>query len=81
MKSKHLVRYDYGQGALWAFIHGDSPLQIMERYPELEVVEEIPPWFTAEISSLVEARETYDVDAPPSGLLSDLIEQRARSVR
>jgi hypothetical protein len=49
MKRKHLVTYNYGRGALWAFIYADSPLEIVERYPELELVHEVPPWFTNEI--------------------------------
>lgn len=81
MKSKHLVTYNYGQGALWAFIYAGSPLEIVERYPELELVHEVPPWFTDEIRSRLEATETYDIDAPPAGLLSDLIKQRGPSTR
>lgn len=78
MKQKHLVVYDYGQGGLWAFIYADSPQQIEERYPELKVVAEVPPWMTGELRSRLEAKETYDLDAPPSGLLADLLKERAR---
>ena len=51
-KRTHLVRYDYGQGCLWAFVYAESPMQIVERYPELEVVPETPAWFSGDIRSL-----------------------------
>jgi hypothetical protein len=76
MKHKHLVVYNYGQGGLWAFIRADSAEQIEERYPELKVVSEIPTWMTDDIRSRLEATETYDLDAPPSGLLADLLRER-----
>jgi hypothetical protein len=78
MKQKHLVVYDYGQGGLWAFIYADSPQQIVDRYPELKVISETPAWMTDELRSRLEATETYDLDAPPSGLLADLLKERAR---
>ena len=78
MKQKHFVVYDYGQGGLWAFIYADSPQQIVELYPELKVVSEIPAWMTDELRSRLETTETYDLDSPPSGLLADLLRERAR---
>jgi hypothetical protein len=77
MKQKHLVVYDYGQGGLWAFIRAGSPEEIVERYPELKVVPEIPVWMTDELRARLEATQTYDLDVPPSGLLANLLRERA----
>jgi len=79
MKTKHLVIYDYGQGGLWAFVLAESSAEIERRYPELKVVREIPGWMTDELRARLEATETYDLEAPPSGLLADLIQERSES--
>lgn len=79
MKKKHLVVYDYGQGGLWAFIVAESPDEIEHRYPELKVVQEIPGWMTDDLRARLEATETYDLEAPPSGLLADLIRERSEA--
>lgn len=78
MKQKHLVVYEYGQGGRWAFVYADSAEEIFERYPELKVVNEVPGWMTPDLRSRLEAAETYDLDAAPSGLLMDLLRERKR---
>ncbi len=79
MKTKHLVIYDYGQGGRWAFVLAESPAEIERRYPELKVVQEIPEWMTGELRARLETTETYDLKAPPSGLLADLIRERSET--
>lgn len=76
MKQRYLAVYDYGMGGIWAFIFAESPQQIVERYPELKVVSESPAWITDALRRVMEAKETYDLDAPPSGLLADLLKER-----
>lgn len=61
MKRRHLITYDYGQGALWAFLLAESPEEIRTRHPELTIVEEPPTWMTQE--ELAEI-ETIDIDRP-----------------
>ncbi|HEU4427751.1 MAG TPA: hypothetical protein VFT98_03270 [Myxococcota bacterium] len=78
MKQKYLTVYDYGTGGVWAFILAESPREIVERYPELTVVSEIPGWMTGHHRRTIEEKETYDIDAVPSGLLADLLNARKR---
>lgn len=78
MKNRYLVVYDYGQGGLWAFIHAVSASQIVERFPELKVIDEIPTWMTKDLQSKIEQSDTYDLDAPPSGLLANILDDRDR---
>ena len=70
-----LVVYDYGQGGLWAWIQATSAQSILERCPELKVVDEIPSWLTAAISLRL---PKHDLDDPPAGLLADLIAERSK---
>jgi hypothetical protein len=78
MKTKHLVVYDYGQGGRWAFVLADSAQAIKQRYPELRVVTETPAWMNDDVRARLDETETYDLTAPPTGLLLDLLQQRAR---
>jgi hypothetical protein len=67
-----LVVYNYGQGGQWAWIRADSAETIVERYPELEIIDHRPEWLTS-VPNLPE----YDLDDPPAGLLADLIKERS----
>lgn len=69
-----LVVYDYGQGGVWAYVKAASREEILQRFPELEVVEARPAWLTPDHDERIR-RRTLDVDRP-SGLLSDLIAAR-----
>ena len=70
-----LVSYDYGMGGLWAIVRADSAEAIAERYPELTVVESRPAWMTDEhVADLPQ----YDLDAPPSGVLLVVIDDREK---
>jgi hypothetical protein len=44
VESAYLTAYDYGQGGVWTFIVAESPEAIREKYPQLEIVAEPPPW-------------------------------------
>jgi hypothetical protein len=35
----YLIAYDYGQGAVWAYIEAESAGQIIERFPDCKVFE------------------------------------------
>lgn len=77
MKTRHLVVYDYGQGGRWAFILADSAQAITQRYPELRVITERPTWMTDDLRARLDEMETYDLAAPPTGLLLEILQQRA----
>jgi len=72
-KQAFLVVYDYGQGGRWAWIRADSAKSILQRYPELKIIDELPDWLTS--SGAPNLRE-YDLEDPPAGLLAALIAQR-----
>lgn len=67
---------DYGTGGNWFFIYAQNAEQIKQRYPELEVKEEWPSWLRGEILKNTEEKLTYDIDAPPTGILAAIIEER-----
>jgi hypothetical protein len=77
MKVRYLVAYDYGQGAVWAFIHAESPAAITDQFPDFSIVESPPNWMTDEVRRNLEARMTFDIDNP-TGWLAEVIELRRR---
>ncbi|WP_395341219.1 hypothetical protein PN836_010270 [Ningiella sp. W23] len=48
MKVKFLVAYDYDCGGIWRVIDADGKSQILEKYPELIIVDEKPHWMSDE---------------------------------
>ena len=77
VKERFLVAYDYGMGAVWAYIYARSKQQIQREYPELEVVSDPPRSMTRELLSRIEKRMTFDIDAP-TGWLAELRKRRSR---
>jgi hypothetical protein len=75
MKSLHLVAYDYGQGAVWAFVAAESLTVILDRFPELRVFETPPAWMTDDELARIEAKMSFDVDHP-TGWLAALADRR-----
>lgn len=72
----YLVAYDYGMGGLWAYVRASSRGEIAERFPELDIVDEPPPWFDAEYEAKLR-RRTEDIDSPlADGLLQSIIVDR-----
>jgi len=78
--SKHvafLVAYDYGQGAVWAYIKAESARQINERLPDFTVFEAPPDWMTELELSDIEARMSFDLEKP-TGWLASVIERHRK---
>jgi hypothetical protein len=75
MKRPYLVAYDYGQGAVWAYISAESPGQITDQFPDFAVLEAPPSWMTEDVRKTLEARMTFDIDNP-TGWLAKVIELR-----
>ena len=72
MPSRYLVVYDYGMGGLWAYVIASSATEILDAFPELEVVHEQPEWMDdAEHGRL----DALDIERP-SGLLSHILADR-----
>lgn len=77
MKNRYLIAYDYGQGAVWAYITAESPEQITDQFPDFSVVETPPTWMTEEVRRAIEDRMSFDLENP-SGWLAEVIELRRR---
>jgi hypothetical protein len=61
MKQPYLVSYDYGQGALWAFVLAESRADITSRHPDVDVVDAPPAWMSR---AELEVLDTIDIDRP-----------------
>lgn len=44
MTQRYLVCYDYGMGGLWAVIESPSGGAIIDKYPEVLIVDQRPAW-------------------------------------
>jgi hypothetical protein len=69
MKSEYLVVHDYGMGGLCAYVQAESEEEIVEAFPELQVMHERPGWMDDEQAATL---DRLDLDAP-SGLLAILL--------
>jgi hypothetical protein len=73
-RSQYLVAYDYGQGGRWALVMAQSAREILDRFPELVVVEDRPGWMTDHYYRRLEG-QIHDIDHP-TGLLADILNER-----
>lgn len=76
VNAPYLVAYEYGQGAVWAFVHAESASRIEIDFPELTVVRERPPWMTPEDEAKIAEVHTYHLEDTPVGLLAEIIDAR-----
>jgi len=72
-----LIAYDYGQGAVWAYITAESAGQIIERFPDFTVFEAPPQWMTKLELADIKARMSFDLERP-TGWLASVIELRKK---
>jgi hypothetical protein len=63
VKRRYLAVHDYGMGGIWGYVLAANPLEITERYPELQVVEDEPSWITDDLREGLE-RRVEDIDEP-----------------
>lgn len=73
-----MAAYDYGTGGLWGIVRAESEEEILRLYPELVIVRVRPAWMTDESYARMMRRETYDLDAPPTGMLKAIVADRGR---
>ena len=64
-KTRFLVCYDYGQGALWAYVCAESQEQVERKFRDIEIFSEPPEWLTPEEQ---EKLVIDDIDSPSSWL-------------
>lgn len=68
MLNQYLVVYDYGSGGIWAFVTALSADAILRKYPQVEVVDNIPPFFSDLELDLANRRSFALSDPTPSWL-------------
>lgn len=78
MKKPFLVVHDYGQGGVWAFIHARSREEIERRFPELDIVDEVPKWMSVDEVAVLEERMTFDLDKPRGWLAKVAVGHKGR---
>ena len=63
-ESRYLTVYDYGMGGVWTFIIAPSPDAITEKYPQLAIVSEPPPWMVERGVEKTRVLRLDDADDP-----------------
>ena len=76
-RKEFFVLYDYGQGGLWAVLRADTEDQIRRRYPCLQIFDTAPRMLSRELQAEIRRTDSFDIDDPPTGWLSDLTERGA----
>lgn len=78
MKTKFLTCYDYGQGGVWRFVYATCKEQIIESYPELVVVQEIPHWMDSKSLDKLN-KLSIDIEDSRNEFFVALVTERAKS--
>jgi hypothetical protein len=73
------VLWDYGQGGLWALVRAESADQITAKFPQLEAFESAPIALSEETKARVSHAGVQDLEAAPSGWLTDFVPPPRRS--
>ncbi len=73
MRKKFTTVYDYGMGGVWQYIFADSNEQIEEKYPKLEVLEELPDWWK---KNPLHIDREYDIEDEPDKFMLGMQEPR-----
>jgi hypothetical protein len=76
MKKRFLAVHDYGLGGIWMYVDSPDAATIEQRYRELKVFETVPAFFSDEDLVRIERELHFDIDAPPSGYLAELVARR-----
>ncbi len=77
MTMRHLVRHDYGMGALWWWIRADSTADILAVLADVEVVDDVQMRQSVQSWEL----EEFDLADAVAGPLASFAERRARQRR
>jgi hypothetical protein len=72
------VVYDYGMGGVWGVARARSEADVLQSFPELEVVSETPVWMTEEFERKVRSVSSFAVSQPATypDWLHALIDER-----
>ena len=69
------MTYEYGQGAIWAWLYASSTGRIRREFPELTVHEDPTGWML-ERATKISNRMVLDIDDNDKGFLAVLLQQR-----
>jgi hypothetical protein len=79
---RFMASYDYGQGAIWAYVWAPSKASLMAEFPELDIHEAEPSHWTDEARQWMLAKSTYILPQDGDrGLLGDIKRSREKDVR
>lgn len=76
MRQRFLTKVDLPEGSVLTMIEADSREELASRYPELTILDYMPPFMSQDLWDELE-RRTIDVD-DPDPFLDHLVEQRGR---
>ena len=74
-KKRFLVTYEYGQGAMWAWLYASSAERIRREFPGLMVHEDPTGWML-ERATKISKRKVLDIDDKDKGFLAVILQQR-----
>lgn len=77
-KTKFLISYDYGMGAVWGFVRAENERAIADQFPELAVSNEVPEWMTADYIAELEKSSSFELSDPATypDWINKIIESR-----
>jgi hypothetical protein len=76
MKRPFLTLYEYDEGAVWTVLLAESADEVRMKYPELLIIDQVPPTMGPDELRDIESRRTLDVDDTTDPLLASLRENR-----
>ena len=78
MMKEFLVAYDYGQGAVWAYVSAESREQIETLFPELTIVDKKPSWLAESAEERIRSNPYFRLDVYDAGVgfLADILRSR-----
>lgn len=78
IKKKFLVVYEYGMGAVWAYILAQSRKNLSEAFPQLRIVDSPPAWMTDADLERIQQRMTIDIDDTSDPFLRELRQEKSK---
>ena len=62
MKDKFIILYDYETGGAWGTVLAQSKQDILEKFPELTIVDERPEWMNSSEFDEICSQKPVDID-------------------
>lgn len=78
-RDRFLVSYDYGQGAVWAYVLAESKAAIVQRYPDLVTHDGTPSFLSPSDLERIASTMTIDISDADHPFLRKLPTGRSAS--